>query len=150
MLTYIGNLHTDRYHDFNSHHNKKHKISTAATLIHRALNLPNSESGKARETARISAALQSNGYPPKITTDIIRKKSSTPTTPTPEELVNMFFKWADPTNRHNFAILPYIKGITEALTRILKSHDFQVTNKPIKTLQQEFPAPKFRLPLKTM
>ena len=43
-------------------------------------------------------------------------------------------------------ILPYIKGITEPLTQILKSHDIQVTNKPIKTLQQEFPAPKFRPP----
>ena len=31
--------HTDRYLDFNSHHNKKHKGSTAATLLHRALNL---------------------------------------------------------------------------------------------------------------
>ena len=34
-------------------------------------------------------------------------------------------------------------GITEPLTRILKSHDIRVTNKPIKTLQQEFPVPKF-------
>ena len=46
----------------------------------------------------------------------------------------------------SFAVLPYIKGITEPLTRILKSHDIRVTNKPIKTLKQEFefPVPKFR------
>ncbi|KAL9977305.1 hypothetical protein ACROYT_G014695 [Oculina patagonica] len=47
-------------------------------------------------------------------------------------------------NGQSFAVLPYIKGITEPLTRILKSHDIRVTNKPIKTLQQEFPVPKFR------
>ena len=56
----------------------------------------------------------------------------------------MFFSWADPTNNQSFAVLPYIRGITEPLTRILKSHDIRVTNKPIKTLQQEFPVPKFR------
>ena len=32
--------HTDRYLDFHSHHDRKHKISTAQTLLHRALNLP--------------------------------------------------------------------------------------------------------------
>ena len=56
----------------------------------------------------------------------------------------MFFKWAEPTNRRNFAVLPYIKGITEPLTRILKEHDIQVTSRPVKTLQQHFPIPKFR------
>ena len=57
---------------------------------------------------------------------------------------SMFFKWAEPTNRPNFAILPYIKGITEPLTRIPNDYDMQVTNKPIKTLKQSFPVPKFR------
>ena len=56
----------------------------------------------------------------------------------------MFFKWAEPTNRRNFAVLPYIKGITEPVTRILKEHDIQVTSRPVKTLQQHFPIPKFR------
>ena len=28
--------HMDRYLDFNFHHGKKHKVSTAATLLHRA------------------------------------------------------------------------------------------------------------------
>ena len=67
---------------------------------------------------------------------------SPPPTPRPEELVGMFFKWAGPTNRRNFAVLPYIKGITEPLTRILKEHDIQVTSRPVTTLQQHFP--KFR------
>ena len=47
--------HTDRYLDFHSHHDKKHKISTAETLLHRALNLPNTQVGKTRETARVCA-----------------------------------------------------------------------------------------------
>ncbi|XP_068756304.1 uncharacterized protein [Montipora capricornis] len=137
--------HTDRYLDFHSHHDRKHKISTAETLLHRALNLPNTQVGKTRETARVCAALHSNGYPKKIAADVIRKKARPPPpTPTPEELVGRFFKWVEPTNRRNFAVLPYIKGITEPLTRILKEHDIQVTSRPVKTLQQHFPIPKFR------
>ncbi|CAH3158687.1 unnamed protein product, partial [Pocillopora meandrina] len=88
--------HTDRYLDYNSHHDNKHKASTAATLLHRALKLPNSSEGKERELNR------------------------------------------------SFASLPYIKGITEPLTRVLKKHDITVVNKPLITLQQQFPAPKFR------
>ena len=37
--------HTDRYFDFNSNYDTKHKISTAATLLHRASNLANSATG---------------------------------------------------------------------------------------------------------
>ena len=40
--------------------------------------------------------------------------------------------------------LPYIKGVTEPLTRFLKKHDVTVVNKAFTTLQQQFPAPKFR------
>ena len=39
---------------------------------------------------------------------------------------------------------PFPYGVTQPLTRILRKHDIQVVNKPLKTLQQEFPSPKFR------
>ena len=94
---YCKPTHTDRYLDFHSHHDRKHKISTAETLLHRALNLPNIQVGKTRKTAHVCAALHSNGYLVKIAADVIRKKArSPPPTPTPEELVGMFFKWAEP------------------------------------------------------
>ena len=76
--------------------------------------------------------------------DIERKKRVPPPVPTPEELVGMLFKWVDPPQARDFATLPYIKGLTEPLTRLLRRHDILVTNKPVATLQQEFPAPKFR------
>ena len=60
------------------------------------------------------------------------------------EFVGTFFKCVDQPLTRGFATLPYIKGLTEPLTRLLKKQDIQVTNKPVKTLQQEFPAPKFR------
>ena len=60
--------------DFNSHHDKKHKESTAATLLHRALNLPNTSEGKERELNHVYAALESNGYPSKFIRDLQNKK----------------------------------------------------------------------------
>ena len=60
----------------------------------------------------------------------------------------MFFKWADPSDTSlGFACLPYISGLTEPLTRLLRKNDIRVVSKPAKTLQQEFPSPKFRQPL---
>ena len=137
--------HTDRYLDFSSHHDKKHKESTAATLLHRALNLPNTSEGKEREFNHVYSALESNGYPSKFIRDLQNKKTRPSPNLSPEELVGMFFNLVEPSeSRKSFASLPYIKGVTEPLTRVLKKHDISVLNKPMNTLQQQFPAPKFR------
>ena len=139
--------HTDRYLDFSSHHETKHKVSAASTLLFRAANLPSTCEGKARETSHVTEALTANGYPSTVISNILKKKSA-PTTPPPEELVSMFFKWADPSDTSmGFACLPYIRGLSEPLTRLLRKNDIRVVSKPAKTLQQEFTSPKFRQPL---
>ena len=139
--------HTDRYLDYNSHHDKKHKISTAATLLRRASQLPNTEKGKTAEMNRVTNALTSNGYPSKFISSIKTRllKKATDVVPIPEELVGQFFALVEPpTPRSGYAVLPYINGLTEPLTRILKKHEIKVFNKPLKTLQQEFRSPKDR------
>ena len=41
----------------------------------------------------------------------------------PEELVDMFFKWAEPSNtRPDLACIPYISGLTEPLSRLLRNN----------------------------
>ena len=99
------------------------------------------------KTNHVRAALEVNGYPLSVISSILNKKPPSPTVPPPEELVSMFFKWADPSDTHKgFACLPYISGLTEPLTRLLRKNEIRVVNKPFKTLQQEFPSPKFRQP----
>ena len=133
--------HTDRYLDFSSHHDKKHKISMASTLLFRASSLPTSHEGKIRETSHVIAALEA------VISTILNKKPPSPTVPPPEELVSMFFKWVDPSDTHkDFACLPYISGLSEPLTRLLCKNEICVVNKPFKTLQQEFLSLKFRQP----
>ena len=140
--------HTERYLDFSSHHDKRHKISTAEALLHRAVKLPSTSQRKNTEINHVTDALRVNNYPSYVISNILKWKfSKLPALafPTPEELVCMFFKWAAPQeNINSFAVLPFINGVTQPLTRILRRHDIQVVNKPLKTLQQEFPSSKFR------
>ncbi len=84
--------HTDRYLDFNSHLELKHKISTASTLLNRALDLPSTADGVQKELTYVSYALKSNDYPLATISYIVKKKSTSEVIPFPEELVGMFFR----------------------------------------------------------
>lgn len=139
--------HTDKYLDFNSHHDKQHKISTAQTLLHRAATLPNTNEGKEQERGHVFQAMMANGYPQKFLTDVEKKRVLKGHIKTsPEELVREFFERVEPSPIAGFASLPYIKGLTEPLKRLLKSYDIRVATKPLSTLQQLFPSPKDRPP----
>ena len=116
-------------------------------LLNRALNLPSTAEGVRKELTYISNALKSNGYPSATISKILKKKSTSEAIPSPEELVGMFFKWTDPPDSQiGFAVLPYIKGVSEPLTRILNNNGIRATTRPVKTLQQEFASPKSRPP----
>ena len=67
--------HTDRYLDFSSHHDLKHKISTATTLINRSLNLPTTEDSKYKELKHISETLASSGYPKPLISKVIKSQT---------------------------------------------------------------------------
>ena len=92
---YRKSTHTDRYLDFHSHHEMKHKLSTADTLPNRASNLQSTPAGKAKELIHVTDALKSNSYPQSVTSNILKKKPPPAITPSPEELAGMFFGWAD-------------------------------------------------------
>ena len=145
---YRKSTHTDRYLDFCSHHEKKHKISTTSTLLNRASNLPSTSAGNSKELIYVTNALVSNGYPQSFISNILKKKPLPKTTPSPEELVGMFFNCVDPPIPYRgFAVLPYIKGLTEPLSRLLRNNGIQTTSRALKTLQQEFISPKSRPPV---
>ena len=83
--------HTDRYLDFNSHHDIKHKISTARTLLHRAKTLPTKHTSKQDELNHITTTLKCNGYPDKIIKQTLKDLTANKREPSPEELVGQFF-----------------------------------------------------------
>ena len=76
----------------------------------------------------------------------VRNRSFYTRIPTSEELVKDFFDLVEPIDAPTgFAVLPYIRGRTEPLTRILQKHNIKVANKPLRTLQKHFPSPKYRV-----
>jgi hypothetical protein len=81
--------HTDRYLDYNSHHDK---VSTAQTLLHRAATLPNTDEGKQQERKHVTNTLMSNGYPKKFLQQVEKKRVMFENrTSSPEEIVRSFF-----------------------------------------------------------
>ena len=64
---------------------------------------------------------------------VINNIQSTSTTLSPEELVGMFFRLVDPPEKKqlSYAALPYVKGVTESLTRTLWKYNITVTTKPL-------------------
>lgn len=87
----------------------------------------------------------SNGYPKKFLEEVERKRNmKQEKIPSPEELVKLFFDNVEPKPNNDYAVLPYIKGLTEPLKRLLKPYDIQVTTKPLRTLEQIFPSVKDR------
>ena len=61
----------------------------------------------------------------------------------PEELVCVFFERVE-QNTNEYAVLPYIRGLTELLKRLLKRYDIKVISKLLWTLNQMLPSPKDR------
>ena len=82
--------------------------------------------------------------PQNVISNILKKKSSTQRTnsiPTPEELVCMFFKWAVPSDCFNYAVLPYINGISQPLTRLLKNMIYELSISHSGHCSKSFPLP---------
>ena len=107
--------------------------------------LPSSVFGKQQERKHVTHTLMSNGYPKKFLQQGEQKRVMFKNrTPPPEELVKSFFELVEPKTNRSYAVLPYIKGLTKPLRRILKPRDIRVTTKPLRTLEQMFPSTKDR------
>ena len=134
VTIYRKKTHTDRYLCYDSHHAPQHKVAVVRTLYCRAEKLLNNEEHKTNEKHHLHSVLQANGYPGKF---IDRHKTCKPKTQTEED--------SQPTKR-GFAVLPYIKGTTEKIQRVLRNHQIKTAVKPVSTLRQILSKPKDPIP----
>ena len=115
--------HTDRLPDESSYNPTSHKATTIRTLTRRAQLVCNTTDSLSDENKYLNRVFSKNNY----NEDFIQRNTHRPTTTT-EANDN-----ATPTTT---ATIPYIKGISENISRILQPFNIRVAHKPITKLRQ--------------
>ena len=123
--------HTDRYLDFSSHHPFSHKRAVVCTLSSRVSTHSSSERDRINETSHVTSALRLNGYPQSFI-----QSSQSPHTVLPSSTPE--YKAC--------AIIPYVRGVSECIKRILTPLQIRVCYKPFQTFRQLLSRPKHRVP----
>ncbi|XP_068671068.1 uncharacterized protein [Montipora foliosa] len=103
-----------------------HKRSVLSTLLRKAQNIPSTQKGKREERKQVKAVLRDNNYASSFNNSCERSLSQLPT-----DL---------PSN--GFVVLPYVQGISEKISWILRQHQMKVAFKPLRTVNSLFPRPK--------
>ena len=105
------------------------------SLTDRAKVIPSSVDQQLKEMKHVIAALRANGYPKRFV--IHASKSKRPSQQKPATV---------PDDKKGFCILPYVKGTTEPIKRILSNYNIKVALKPHHTIGNLFPKPKDPVP----
>ena len=121
--------YTNKYLDFTSHNPAQHKEAVARTLLNRASLLPSRPELRKNELARVLNDLAANGYPDSL----LRKCLSDKTEPRQSQERPL-----------GFAVLPYVKGASDRVGRVLRKCRIRPAFRPVRTLAQIFRKPKDR------
>ena len=119
------------YLNFASHHPLSHKRAVVSTLTSRAATHSSSDHYKTQELHHVHSALHKNGYPKGFITSSQRPPTRT-AEPTPE--------W------RAVSVLPYVKGVSESIRRILAPLRVRVCFRPCHTLRSLLSKPKDQMP----
>ena len=106
-------------------------MAVVCTLSSRASTHSSSQRGQIKETSCVTSALRLNGYP----RSFIQSSQSPRTVPpssTPEYRA--------------CAVIPYVRGVSECIERILTPLQIRVCYKPFQTFRQLLSRPKDRVP----
>nr|XP_023027318.1 uncharacterized protein LOC111515318 [Leptinotarsa decemlineata] len=106
--------HTNRYFNVNSHHHPAQTNSVLNSFIHRSIKLAD-HPNKPQELAQLKSALLQNGFTNHQIDRSIRRQQTFSSSPKDPK---------DQTVPHK-AFLPYIKGVTDKIGRILKKQDIK-------------------------
>ena len=110
--------HTGRYLDFSSNHPTSVKRSVVTSLINRLDLITLGDDEKHKEERRIQAELEGNGYPRAFIKQTQRRR---------HERADAQQKTT--SHRQTIASIPYVPGLTEAITRVLRPLHIQVVSR---------------------
>ncbi|XP_064073285.1 uncharacterized protein LOC135193669 [Vanessa tameamea] len=125
---YRKTTHTDRYLHANSHHHPRHLNAVVASLTNRAYDLCD-EDHLQSELAHVEKVLQRNGY----------KVGNTATRD--HKLLRQYRVERQP------AFMPYVKGVTDKIARVLGKYAVKTIFTPFKKIGQMLRSPKDSFPL---
>jgi hypothetical protein len=121
--------HTNKYLDFRSNHPLCHKLSVVRTLTDRISTHITNDSDRLIEFSLVKDVLRSNNYP----MSVLQKR-----------VVSSRRGVSKPSSKIS---LPYIRGFSERISRILNRYDIFTIHKPINKLSSIFGLPKDPLPI---
>ncbi|XP_078353280.1 uncharacterized protein LOC144638052 [Oculina patagonica] len=130
--------HMDKYLDYNSHHPSQHKRSVVNTLLNRAKQIPTTNAERARERKHVIKVLKDNNYPLRFIQSCKAYRDTANHEPN-----NSDTSTTNTTPMSNtFVVLPYVRGVSERLSRVLRDNGLKVGYKPLNVLPTRFPRPK--------
>ena len=136
LLVYRKPTHTDQYLNFDSHHPLHQKLGVIRTLYDRKDNIITEAADKEEEEKTIQEALRKCGYPPwtfkKVKHQMATKQKKKTNTK----------KKDDTTKSNGFVVLPYVKGVTERVSRVMKNYNLSTAMKPHCTIRRQLVHPK--------
>jgi len=122
--------HTDQYLNWDSNHHLEHKRSVVRTLLRRAEHLVTEEEDRVKEVKHVKQVLKVNGYKPWAFKVPSKKRTEEPS------------ETSDNTVKKFPVRIPYVKGTSETVQRILKKHGVPSFHKPFNTLRSLLVRPK--------
>ena len=141
VSVYRNPTHTDKYLDYNSHHPSQHKRSVVNTLLHRAQEIPSTNAERSRDEKHVIKVLRDNNYP----LSFIRSCKSYHNSPSRDSSTNGSSSASAPS-ASPFVVLPYVRGVFEKISRVLRNNGVKVGYKPLNVLRTCFPRPKDKPP----
>ena len=124
--------HTGKYLDFSSHHPLTQKAAVVRTLFNRENSLSSSTADVREEKVRICDSLKANHSPGSFINRVSWRKPST-----------------SPLEEQHFQktiVLPYVRGVSEAIKRAFSLVNIRVVFRPNSTLRQQLVNIKDRIP----
>ena len=145
VSVYRKPTHTDKYLDYNSHHPSQHKRSVVNTLLHRAQEIPSTNAERSRERKHVIKVLRDNNYPMSFIRSCKSYRNSYRNS-LRRDSSNNGSSSASASSASPFVALPYVRGVSEKISRVLRNNGIKVGYKPLNVLRTCFPRPKDRPP----
>ena len=131
---YYKPSHTYQHLNFESHHPLSHKRSVVRSLVNRVNLLVSDECERVQEFQNVVRTLNVNGYPPRFIRETVGQ----------QEIIRRISE--PPSSR---VVLPYVRGVSERISRILSKFNVRVSHKPLKKLCNFFPSLKDPVPFES-